>query len=339
MLTLLAAFLRWLSRIANTSRICSLFLLFYYQPVHPVRFFSGFRTVPERAEERVSSVFIGQVHYDRTRDCTLQPLLYAVIDSLWDTRQVYAPRDHIEVLFPLPRVCDTFKQDINAHGSFTMLAQESGMGVFLNGPRRQNWSLYALVAGDFLGAQEATFGSFRILFAMGQLDFYRHSFFFGQLFHPLIIPDCFPQTVSYSNGAPFEPRTRCPQLRLTLRKDKTDFVFAAAGQGTFISPGPKGPADYYFRNSVVPDFYASVRQHFGEHQAGIGIDYKRLVPREVTCKNVKVNESISSIIVQTWASFHFTSSSIRLKTIYAQNAADHVLLGGYGVTNNRSYHR
>ncbi len=296
-----------------------------------LRIFSAFRTIPPKREKRVSSVFIGQLHLDIETPCTLQPILYTTFYNAWDTRQVFGPREGLEVLFPLQRVCDIFGQDTNAHGQFTMNAFESGLGFFATGPHWGNYAASVLVASDFVGGQETSLGAFRLYECFAKFDFPRGNFFIGQLWHPLVIPDCFPQTVSFSDGSPLEPRTRCPQLKYYKRIGSFDFSIAATSQGQFVSPGPIGPSFTYFSNSVIPAFYISLRKHFEDHQVGVGVDFKRLVPRLVSEKNVRVNEYVDSYIVQTWAAFNFTSTSIRMKCIYAQNAADHIMLSGYAV--------
>lgn len=313
-------------------KVVALFIfLSLMQTALAVRFFSGFRSIPAAEEERVSSVFIGRVTLDSSIECSFQPICFTTLDTAWDTREVLEPRQGLEVLVPMPRQCDRFGRDINARGDFILNAFESGLGLLINGPASDGYASAALIAGDFVGAQEATIGAFRLLLAFTQFEFPTGMFFFGQLWHPFIIPDCFAQTVSFSNGSPFDPRTRCPQLRYLHKGSLCDVLVTAYSQGSYISPGPIGPSFTYFCNAVIPGLCINVRKNFDVHQIGAAVDFKTLVPRLVSDKNLKVNEYVHSVFAQAWVAFNFMSSSIRMKVLYAQNAADHIMLSGYAV--------
>lgn len=309
-------------------RLLIILIFLVHIPLNAIRFFSAFRT----PYPIISSVFIGQVYFDTKTPCTVQPIVFTTLDTFGDSRQVIGAREDIAVVFPLPKVCDRFGRDINARGEFNMLAYESGFGVLATGPESNGYRVAGLIAADFLGTTDSSIGALRFLHGLGIVDFPgNRTLYFGQLWHLLVIPDCFPQTVSFSNGSPFESRTRCPQLRFDQRWGSFDFTVAFMSAGSFVSPGPIGLSYTYLSNSLTPDFGALVRKHFGLHQVGAAFDVKRLVPRLVSDQNIKVNEHVTSFIVEGWAALNFNRASARMKVIYAQNAADHIMLGGYAV--------
>jgi hypothetical protein len=69
----------------------------------------------------------------------------------------------------------------------------------------------------------------------------------------------------------------------------------------------------------------------------------RLVPRLITNKNFRANESLMSYILMAFASFNWENLGLRLKFIYGQNGNPMTLISGYAVhsidpyTDHRSY--
>ena len=74
-----------------------------------------------------------------------------------------------------------------------------------------------------------------------------------------------------------------------------------------------------------------MRGYFDCNLVGVAADYKRLTPRLVSNDNVAVSEHIDSFIVEGFASFNYAPWSLRLKGFWAQNAADQIIISGYGV--------
>ncbi len=100
----------------------------------------------------------------------------------------------------------------------------------------------------------------------------------------MFITDCFPGTVSFNTGAPFQPFSRNPQIRLTHKADNIKFIITAMSQRDFSSTGPAGGGSQYLRNSTLPEMnltiqYETKNENGNSFLLGAGADYLSLTPR------------------------------------------------------------
>jgi hypothetical protein len=291
---------------------------------------------------------IGPGPFLRESHSFINPYGYIALDSNIDSRQVIGSEEVEATLFPAPFRPDRFNQDINAHPELHMTPNETRIGLEFHGPDWNNFRSYGLIEGDFIGARAqltrgfAT-GAFSMRHAYGKILWDTGSLLCGQYWHPLSTPECWPQVINYNGGAPFEVYSRAPQLRFTQRWEDYELILAALSQRTFQSPGPFGPSTIYIRRAVIPNLHAQFRIYKNSHLFGIAIDYKRLVPRIVTKKDIKVTEHVDSVIAEAFAKLAYKNFTLRSKLIYAQNGADLLLISGYGVhsinpeTDHRTY--
>lgn len=263
-----------------------------------------------------------------------------------DSRQIIRTQPGNVLLFSAPYLPDSCCKDINAHPQLSMQATGSKVGL-LFGPDKpfcdSDIKLYGIIETDFRGINEDSNYLLRLRHAFGEIVWKDGSFLFGQYFHPLYILRSFPNTVDFNFGAPFEPQADSPQLRFTQFWDPFEFRIVLASQSYYLSNGPIGPSNTYLRNSAIPNTHVQLRWYHNEDFYGVALDYKRLIPRLVTYKNVKAHEHIDSIISEAY--MHTTVSNFTLngKIVYAQNGTDQLLISGYGVetinpiTDERTY--
>ncbi|MEI7596651.1 MAG: hypothetical protein WCK02_12950 [Bacteroidota bacterium] len=175
----------------------------------------------------------------------------------------------------------------------------------------------------------------------------------------MFVAECFPGTVSFNTGAPFQPFSRNPQMRFSYNLKGLKFIATAFSQRDFTSNGPDGTSSKYLRNARVPniDFQIQFNPDSTEHVFGIGVDYKMNTPRlysEITetaavttvdtltwatkvtpavTKKYAVNENIASLSAIAFAKLKFKPITIKLEGVYAQNAYDMSMIGGYAAMN------
>lgn len=263
---------------------------------------------------------------------SLKPYGYVKWEAFFDSRQVIGLRQESEFLFPAPRFNDIYGRDINAHGLWNMTAFETRCGAILIGPDWGSCQTDAVIEGDFRGSFQTGIFNFRLRAAFGRITWDTGTFLFGQWWHPLWIPECFPHTLGYGIGAPLDPQARNPQLRITQRWNCFEFIGALLSQADFFSNGPIGPSPVYMEDAVVPNFHAQMRAYIHEWAViGIAADYKRLAPRIVTDNCVKAKEHNNSFIVEGFAACVYEPWFVRMKAYWAQNGADQLLISGYGV--------
>jgi len=262
-----------------------------------------------------------------------------------DTRQMVGDGGDFLIIVPKKKIFDTCGKDINARGQFNTSMLETRIRAELQGPEIWGAHSFGYLEGDAFG-DGALINRWRIRHAYLKLQWNTVSLLMGQFWHPMYVADgeCYPNTIGFDGGAPMEPFARQPQLRIIKNWDHVRLITTAASQLGYLSNGPIGFSSTYIRDAVIPNLDAQLHWFSDEsHLVGIGVDYKRLVPRLVSNDNFKVHESLSSISVIGFAAGMFGDVHIASKVGYLQNATDFTTLGGYAVscaspvTDERTY--
>jgi len=160
----------------------------------------------------------------------------------------------------------------------------------------------------------------------------------GQTWHAMFITECFPGTVSFNTGTPFQPFSRNPQIRLTQKADDFKFVFSAMTQRDFSSTGPAGGSSTYLRNSSMPELNFTIKYHKknsngNEFLIGAGADYLSLTPRIETPQGYATSESVNSLSVMAFMKVKTENITWKLEAVRGQNTTHLTMLGGYAETD------
>lgn len=269
--------------------------------------------------------------------------------TYWDTRQVFGFADDYILIFPKDRESDACGNDINATGQFNMLPIETRVIANIFGPKIGKAFTGARISADFIAIPSGTlliepldaFNRFRMRHAYLKIGWPRWSLLAGQTWHPMTFPIIGPDTVN--SVRPFTPGSRIAQIRFTYHHDYCELVAAVLSQTFTASVGPRGATNQYARNSLTPDFAAHATVFLRNHTIGVGIDYKRLVPRLVTNKDIKTDTAIGSLAAIAHVALHFERFDWHNKVCFAQNGENLGVLGGYAVhsispcTDKRTY--
>lgn len=259
------------------------------------------------------------------------PYGYVKWEMFFDSRQNIGTRENQLLYFPAPQELDRFGNDLNDPGQWHMTAIESRFGIVMLGPKWGCITTEGAIEGDFRGPIDSTISCLRLRHAFGLVKWEKGSFLFGQYWHPLFVPLCFPHTLAFSIGAPMEPQARAPQLRLSQRWEWLEFIGSLSSQRDYASAGPQGVTTDYIRNAISPDVTLELRAYWESGACGVVVDYLRLVPRLRSDLNVSVQEHISSCTVEGYAAFKFAPCSARLKAFWSQNGTEQLLISGYGI--------
>lgn len=269
-------------------------------------------------------------------------------DLYYDSRQTINIREGHFLLYPDNEKLDVNGLDVNANGQLGILSIQSRLSGKITGPDVLKAKTSALLEGDFFGNENGNFSDvngFRLRHAIVKLNWATTELLVGQFWHPLFVHDCFPDVVSFNTGAPFQPFSRNPQIRLTQKFGGLKLVAAAAEQRDFTSNGPDGANNKYLRNSVIPDlnFHLQYLLPLGENKdlfMGIGVEHKQLTPQlfAVADKNltdkkdsiyVASTEKVSSFAIAGYAKLRLKTVTLKSYAIYGGNLFDLVMLGGY----------
>jgi len=268
--------------------------------------------------------------------------------SYWDSRQVVGFFDDLALAFPERKVFDIKHRDINAKGQFDTVLLETRTHLDFTGPNVAHAKSYIALETDFLGTldtirQLELVNLLRLRLAAAKLKWEHFSIIFGQYWHPMLTPECYVDTISYDSGGPIDLYVRSPQIRLTYYNKHLEFFCAATTELTSESDGPIGISSTYMRNAIVPNLHAQIQGKFKNHFIGWGIDYKRLVPRLKTNKDIKTSTALNSFATLIYAALNWPSFAFNAKLIYGDNLLDYNGLGGYAVstvnpaTDKRTY--
>jgi len=264
-------------------------------------------------------------------------------DMFYDTRQMVTAREGHFHLYPANESLDSAGNDINAKSSLNILALQSRLRAKITGPDAFGASTSAFVEGAFFGHSNGDENGFRLRHAFGKLSWENTEFLFGQTWHPMFIAECFPGTISFNTGVPFQPFSRNPQLRLTQKVGGLKIALAVLSQRDFTSinaDSKKSASSLALRNSALPD--AQLQIHYGAENeetktgylVGAGAGYKTLVPQIVTGQGYATDESIGSYSTMAFAKVALAPVTVKVEGIYGQNMTDLLMLGGYAVSDS-----
>lgn len=252
-------------------------------------------------------------------------------DIIYDTRQSVVIREGHFLLYPQNESLDVNGNDVNDKSSFNILSIQTRLNGKITGPVAIGAKTSGVIEAEFFGHSDADINGFRLRHAFVNLDWETTSLLVGQTWHPLFIAEMFPGVVSFNTGVPFQPFSRNPQIRFTHSFDKLKVIAVAASQRDFSSNGPNGFTSMYLRNSVLPNLNFQLQYSGNELFAGAGVDYKQITPRIVTIKNIKTDNTLSSLSLTGFAKVSIDPVTFKFQGIYGGNLTDHLMLGGYAV--------
>lgn len=267
---------------------------------------------------------------------------YIKSEGAYDSRQNEGGADNQYLLFPKKILCDPTGRDINHQAQFDLYAIESRANFALNGPQVFSAKARSVMEWDFWGSRDLI-RRVRLRHAFVRLDWEDTSFLTGQFWHPIFVDECYPDTISFNSGAPFDPYGRNPQIRVTPQFGDLKLILAAITQLNNVSNGPIGYSSTYMRDAHLPNLHAQLQMKANTHYFGVGMDFKRLVPRIESNTGYKVNESITSLDAIGYVALNFNNFKVHAKCAYIENGTEYDTLSGYAVhcidpvTDGRSY--
>ncbi len=258
-------------------------------------------------------------------------------DLFYDTRQTVNIREGHFLLYPDAINNDINNKDINATPSFNMLSIQSRLKGAITGPNAFGAKTSGLIEADFFGNAGDENG-FRLRHAFVKMNWKKTELLAGQYWHPLFVTDAFPEVISFNTGAPFQPFSRNPQLRLSHKLGPVKFIYTILSERDFAGTGPDGASTKYLRNSGFPEENLQIQLNpdSSEHLFGIGVNYKTIKPELFTAdktgkKKYGTTTTLSSSALFAFIKLKFKPITIKVYGVYAQNAYYLTMIGGYAV--------
>ncbi len=260
-------------------------------------------------------------------------------DFFYDSRQNVTIREGHFLLYPANESFDANNKDLNAVGNFNFLSIQTRLTGSVTAPDAFGAKVSGIVEADFFGNENTNFtdnNGFRLRHAAAKLNWTSTELLFGQFWHPMFIAACFSEVISFNTGAPMQPFSRNPQIRITQKLNSLRLIGAAAAQRDFTSPG----GSTALRNSPLPDLHAQFQYETKNQETqreflgGAGIGYKAIQPLTQTEKGAgkfKTEETVGGISATAFMKMKLSDYTFKFQGVYGQNLFDLTMLGGYGV--------
>jgi hypothetical protein len=255
-------------------------------------------------------------------------------DIIFDSRQTVTAREGHFLLYPMSADLDQYGKDINGKSNFNMLSIQSRLKGVITGPDAFGAKTSALIEGAFFGHTNEDVNGFRLRHAYAKLNWETTELLVGQYWHAMFITSCFPGTISFNTGVPFQPFSRNPQIRLTQKAEKFKFIFTAMSQRDFASTGPDGGSSKYLRNNVMPELNFTL-QYEGKcakgnsYLFGAGVDYLSLTPRIKTEGGSATEKAVNGFSIMAFMKIVAGNITWKAEAICGQNTTHLLMLGGY----------
>jgi hypothetical protein len=286
-------------------------------------------------------------------------------DIFYDTRQTDDLREGHFLILPKNISKDELGNDINDQSSFNFLSIQTRLAGTITGPDVLKAKTSAYIEAEFFGTSNPDINGFRLRHAYALLDWKKSELMVGQFWHPMFITSCFPGTISFNTGAPFEPFSRNPQIRYTFRFLDFRVIGSLVAQRDFQNMGPNqtptnptGASTEYIRNAGIPEsnlkleFNKLYPEKSQEFLVGAGIDYKVLKPMLTTSMvdtlgishTYTTDETVDGLSSFLYFKLKFKPITIKAQATLAQMSENLTMLGGYAVDeitdpakNSRTY--
>lgn len=281
-----------------------------------------------------------QTSEDKTNKIKMKFSGFVKTDYFWDTRQTVSAREGHFLLFPAPENLDPDGEDINAKSNFNFLSIQSRVRMNVTGARALNADVTGKLEADFFGQLNPNINLLRLRLAYVNLDWGKTELRFGQDWVPMFITDCFPGTVSFNTGAPFQPFARNPQVKITQKFGYFKLIGALLSQRDYASRGASGPSGTYIRNSATPEFslqlhYKKVNKDAGTALiTGIGASYKTITPQIETGTGYKTDETVGGMNGIAFLKYKAKKFTFKAEGIYGENITDVLSIGGFLVSDS-----
>ncbi len=262
-------------------------------------------------------------------------------DVFFDSRQTWDAREGHFLLYPKNEELDFNGDDIMAVSRFNILSIQTRLKGVISGPDVWGAKTSGLIEGAFFGNIGTDINGFRLRHAFVKLQWEKSELIVGQYWHPMFVISCFPGTVSFNTGAPFQPFARNPQIRFTKKFGNYNLIGTAMDQVDFVDNGPSLPSWRYLSNAGVPQLDLRFEYKGEKLLIGAGADYKTLMPRlSITTADgpyegikIKANEKVSGTSFFGYFKYKSEPVTVKLYAIQGQMMFSMVNIGGYAETS------
>jgi len=185
-----------------------------------------------------------------------------------------------------------------------------------------------VIEADFSGLSNSDINGFRLRHSYIELQWERSTLLLGQYWHPLFVPDVFPNVLALNTGAPFQPFIRSPQISFSYHIGGWRLMASALSQLDYTSEGPVGRSSAYIRDAGIPNMHVQGQFRYQKVLFGVAVDYKTILPQEDLIDPTQ-SEMLSTLAYMIYGSMEIRGLKLKSKVILGDNLTEHLMLGGY----------
>ena len=265
---------------------------------------------------------------------------YLPKDNLWNQTEAEAAASGIQ------------REDLNAQTTMRFLSLTTRLGLDIKDYRWGKTSFGGKIEADFYAGLTGSTGTAQMRLRQAYMTLTwdslrmsgdalsRVNLLLGQTWHPMAAD--MPDVISLNTGAPFNPFSRTPQIKMDAQLGKKFTLTASAlWQMQYTSAGPEGASANYIKYAYTPECYLGL-SYLPNNNVLLraGVDVLSIAPRHTgTVLNnqgqevkVKVSDRITTFSPFLYLQCKHKDFSLKAKTVFAQ-AGEHMNLnGGYGIS-------
>jgi hypothetical protein len=259
---------------------------------------------------------------------------FVMNNFFYDSRRMNSALDGLVTIFPLNEELDINGKDINASPEAGFLSLASRLRANISGPDALGAVTSAAIELDFTG--RANTATVRFRQAWVNFNWGNTSLLVGRNWNQFVSIEVIPQVISLNIGIPFQPFNRSDQITLTQKAGNFSFIASASYQNDFVNVGPLGRSAIYQNKSVIPNLHGQMKYKSENTILGIGLDYKRLKPKEFTISpenggKYKAANSLGLPAILGYAQIKSNKLTLAAKSILAANANENIMVGAFGI--------
>jgi hypothetical protein len=265
---------------------------------------------------------------------------YLPKDNLWNQTEAEAAASGVQ------------REDLNAQTTMRFLSLTTRLGLDIKDYRWKKTSFGGKIEADFYAGLTGSTGTAQMRLRQAYMTLTwdslhisgdalaRINLQLGQAWHPLAAD--MPDVISLNTGAPFNPFSRTPQIKMDAQLGKYFTLTASAlWQMQYTSTGPEGASANYIKYAYTPECYLGLSYHPNTNVLlRAGVDLLSIAPRHTGSVlnnqgqevKVKVSDRITTFSPFLYLQYKHKDFSLKAKTVFVE-AGEHMNLnGGYGIS-------
>lgn len=130
---------------------------------------------------------------------------YVKTDIIYNSRQIFQISEGHFSIYPKKEIPNGNGKYQNAYSSFNILSIQTRLAGTITGLNVLGVKSSAYFETEFFGMNDATINTLHLRHAFLKFDWENFEILTRRYWHPMFAVDCYPGTIGFNTGAPFQP--------------------------------------------------------------------------------------------------------------------------------------